>query len=72
MIFRSKSLSNLTRVALLFSIDVTLDENISEDRLISEIEILNEDPQVHGILVQLPLPPHKLSARTTGKRMNAN
>jgi 5,10-methylene-tetrahydrofolate dehydrogenase/methenyl tetrahydrofolate cyclohydrolase len=45
------------------SIDVTLEENISEDRLISEIEILNEDPKVHGILVQLPLPKHMNEAK---------
>jgi 5,10-methylene-tetrahydrofolate dehydrogenase/methenyl tetrahydrofolate cyclohydrolase len=40
------------------SIDVTLDENISEQELIQEIEKLNADPKVHGILVQLPLPGH--------------
>ena len=40
------------------SIDVTVDENISEEDLIAEIEKLNDDPKVHGILVQLPLPSH--------------
>lgn len=34
----------------------TLDESIGEDRLISQIESLNEDPTVDGILCQLPLP----------------
>ena len=40
------------------SIDVTVDENISEEDLIAEVQKLNEDPKVHGILVQLPLPSH--------------
>lgn len=40
------------------SIDVTLDETISQEDLITEIEALNRDPSVHGILVQLPLPDH--------------
>jgi methylenetetrahydrofolate dehydrogenase (NADP+)/methenyltetrahydrofolate cyclohydrolase len=31
---------------------------IEEDTLIRTIEELNRDPDVHGILVQLPLPPH--------------
>ena len=30
----------------------------SEDQIIDKIHQLNEDPQVHGVLVQLPLPPH--------------
>ena len=33
-------------------------ENISEDVLIYEIEKLNADDKVHGILVQMPLPKH--------------
>jgi 5,10-methylene-tetrahydrofolate dehydrogenase/methenyl tetrahydrofolate cyclohydrolase len=40
------------------SIDVTLDEDITEIELIKEIQKLNDDPKVHGILVQLPLPNH--------------
>jgi methylenetetrahydrofolate dehydrogenase (NADP+)/methenyltetrahydrofolate cyclohydrolase len=32
--------------------------SIAEETLISTIEELNRDPSVHGILVQLPLPPH--------------
>jgi methylenetetrahydrofolate dehydrogenase (NADP+)/methenyltetrahydrofolate cyclohydrolase len=31
---------------------------IAEETLITTIEELNRDPNVHGILVQLPLPPH--------------
>lgn len=32
--------------------------DIDVETLIGTIEALNRDPQVHGILVQLPLPPH--------------
>ena len=35
-----------------------LAEEISEKMLIYKIELLNKDPKVHGILVQLPLPEH--------------
>ena len=35
-----------------------LDADTSEDVLLSLIEKLNNDPEVHGILVQLPLPGH--------------
>lgn len=31
---------------------------ITEAELLQEIQQLNEDPSIHGILVQLPLPPH--------------
>jgi len=34
------------------------EENIREDKLKEEIERLNEDKNVHGIIVQLPLPSH--------------
>ena len=34
------------------------DENISEENLKKEIKKLNDNPAVHGILVQLPLPKH--------------
>jgi len=37
---------------------VLLPESVSEERLLEEIKFLNEDPWVHGILVQLPLPKH--------------
>lgn len=33
-------------------------ESISQDALLSEVRKLNEDPSVHGILVQSPLPSH--------------
>jgi methylenetetrahydrofolate dehydrogenase (NADP+)/methenyltetrahydrofolate cyclohydrolase len=34
------------------------DDNISEAALLKQIDLLNKDPNVHGILVQLPLPDH--------------
>ena len=40
------------------SVKIELDENISTDSLLNEIEKLNNDSEVHGILVQLPLPKH--------------
>lgn len=35
-----------------------LAESISEVELLQQIETLNRDPNIHGILVQLPVPPH--------------
>ena len=40
------------------SLDREFSENISEEQLLHEIDELNDDPQVDGILVQLPLPSH--------------
>lgn len=40
------------------SIDIKLPESISEVELIKEIEKLNNDPLIDGILIQLPLPKH--------------
>jgi methylenetetrahydrofolate dehydrogenase (NADP+)/methenyltetrahydrofolate cyclohydrolase len=37
---------------------IRLDETINEDTLIATVEKLNNDPDVDGILVQLPLPKH--------------
>jgi methylenetetrahydrofolate dehydrogenase (NADP+)/methenyltetrahydrofolate cyclohydrolase len=36
---------------------------LSEDELVAEIDRLNDDPKIHGILVQLPLPAHIDSRR---------
>lgn len=38
--------------------EIILPENISEEELLQEIEKLNNDKEVNGILVQLPLPKH--------------
>jgi len=40
------------------SVDVTLEDTVSEKELLEKVEALNKDPKVHGILVQLPLPKH--------------
>ncbi|CAB9503298.1 protein FolD [Seminavis robusta] len=40
------------------SVDVDLPETVSQLDLLAHVEQLNNDPSVHGILVQLPLPPH--------------
>lgn len=42
----------------ILSIDRELSEDVSELHLMKEIEQLNQDGDVDGILVQLPLPPH--------------
>lgn len=38
------------------SVNVVLPEDTSQARLLEEVRRLNEDPAVHGILVQMPLP----------------
>ncbi len=38
--------------------DVTMPASTTQDALIAEVRRLGEDPNVHGILVQLPLPDH--------------
>jgi methylenetetrahydrofolate dehydrogenase (NADP+)/methenyltetrahydrofolate cyclohydrolase len=40
------------------SIRITLPSDISEDNLLIEIKNLNQNPKIHAILVQLPLPQH--------------
>ncbi len=45
------------------SVQHRLGAGASEDEVIALIERLNADPAIHGILVQLPLPPHLDSGR---------
>ena len=40
----------------IFSRQITLPEDTSEDELLGVVAGLNADPEIHGILVQLPLP----------------
>ena len=40
----------------IYSRDIRLSPEISQDKLLKLIEELNADPDIHGILVQLPLP----------------
>ena len=41
-----------------YSENIELDENISEKELLQEIDKLNKNERINGILVQLPLPAH--------------
>ncbi|KAM1001684.1 hypothetical protein ACFX13_008278 [Malus domestica] len=40
------------------SVDIDLPENVSQDDLVAKVHELNATSDVHGILVQLPLPNH--------------
>lgn len=52
-----------TREVGMRSFEHKLDESVSESTLLDLIAKLNQDPEVHGILVQLPLPDHIDSAK---------
>jgi len=53
-----RSKGKQTQEAGMNSYEHKLDENTSQDELLALIDKLNNDPDVHGILVQLPLPGH--------------
>ena len=40
------------------SVTIRMPENTTQQALEGQIRALNDDPAIHGILVQLPLPPH--------------
>jgi methylenetetrahydrofolate dehydrogenase (NADP+)/methenyltetrahydrofolate cyclohydrolase len=42
----------------LHSVQENYDASLSEARLLERIQALNDDPAIHGILVQMPLPRH--------------
>jgi len=42
----------------IFSDDVRLPDDITEDELLKHVIRMNQDEKIHGILVQLPLPKH--------------
>jgi len=42
----------------IFSCHVDLPENASEEEVVDAVKNLNEDDDVHGVLIQLPLPSH--------------
>ena len=44
---------------------IRFDEDVSEERIIEEVERLNADPEVDGYIVQLPLPEHLSVERIT-------
>lgn len=41
-----------------YSVDREFPESVSQEELLACVRALNDDPKVHGILVQLPLPRH--------------
>jgi len=41
-----------------FSVDVTLDEDATQETVLQAVQTLNSRRDIHGILVQLPLPAH--------------
>jgi len=47
-----------TKAAGMNSYEFRMDETASEEELLAKVEELNADDNVHGILVQLPLPNH--------------
>ena len=53
-----RSKGKLTVEVGMASFEHKLDVNTSEEDLLSLISRLNADPEIHGILVQLPLPAH--------------
>jgi len=42
----------------IYSRQITLPDDTSEEELLGVIDALNADPEIHGILVQLPVPGH--------------
>jgi len=52
------------------SVAYDLPDTTSQQELVALIDQLNADPKVHGILVQLPLPPH-MDAETIIERIKA-
>ncbi len=42
----------------IFSQKITMNADVTQERLLDRIKKLNEDDSIHGILVQLPLPEH--------------
>ncbi|MEX2566938.1 MAG: tetrahydrofolate dehydrogenase/cyclohydrolase catalytic domain-containing protein [Cyclobacteriaceae bacterium] len=46
---------------------VRLEENVSEEILLIEVEKINENPEIDGLIVQLPLPSHISVQKVTEK-----
>ncbi len=40
------------------STKIAFEEDVTEQQLLEQIQVLNENPQIDGFIVQLPLPPH--------------
>ncbi|HJP85237.1 MAG TPA: tetrahydrofolate dehydrogenase/cyclohydrolase catalytic domain-containing protein [Gemmatimonadaceae bacterium] len=52
------SKSKAAEEAGMYSLNLRLPVEISQDELLSRVDRLNSDPKIHGILVQMPLPKH--------------
>src|SRR3989338_4082090 len=53
-----RSKERACREAGIRTFDTRLPATTTQDELLQKVDALNLDPQVHGILVQLPLPRH--------------
>ncbi|XP_071723359.1 bifunctional protein FolD 2 [Rutidosis leptorrhynchoides] len=67
----SQSYVNMKRKACaevgIKSFDIDLPEQVSEPDLVAKVHELNANPDVHGILVQLPLPKHINEEKVLGE-----
>jgi len=45
-----------TEEAGMYSLTIRLEADTSQSELLAQVEALNDDPRIHGILVQMPLP----------------
>jgi methylenetetrahydrofolate dehydrogenase (NADP+) / methenyltetrahydrofolate cyclohydrolase len=54
----TNSKSKAAEEAGMYSQNLRLPVEISQDELLRRVDQLNEDPRIHGILVQMPLPRH--------------
>ena len=46
---------------------VRLEETVSEEELLNEVEKINDNPDIDGLIVQLPLPDHISVEKVTAK-----
>jgi methylenetetrahydrofolate dehydrogenase (NADP+)/methenyltetrahydrofolate cyclohydrolase len=51
------------------SVTIKMPETTTQEELLAEVKRLNEDPAIHGILVQMPLPKH-IDPDTVIRRIN--
>ena len=52
------SKSKAAEEAGMYSLNLRLPVEVSQDELLSRVDRLNADPKIHGILIQMPLPKH--------------
>src|SRR4051812_39947746 len=56
-VYVNKKAKTAQKIGMLSEL-IVLPSDTSQDKLCAEIQGLNADPSVHGILIQLPLPKH--------------